>query len=74
MSNFTKLAEVALQAERTMVFAMSTVVHLMEFIDTGESADLDAATGLLNGVELRRWIEDNEIMLPLRRDGRKLNE
>lgn len=68
MSNFGQ------RQQRLVVFAMSTVVHLMEFIDTGESADLDAATGLLNGVELRGWIEANEVMLPLRRDGRKLNE
>ena len=60
--------------DRLMVFAMSAVVHLKEFIDTGESADLDAADGLINGPEVRAWIEDNEIMLPLRRDGKKLNE
>ena len=60
--------------DRLMVFAMSAVVHLKEFIDSGESADLDAADGLINGPEVRAWIEDNEIMLPLRRDGRKLNE
>ena len=60
--------------DRLMVFAMSAVVHLKEFIDSGESADLDAADGLINGPEVRAWIEDNEIMLPLRRDGIKLNE
>ena len=53
---------------------MSAVVHLKEFIDTGESSDLDAADGLLSGTELRAWIEDNEVMLPLRRDFKKLNE
>lgn len=74
MSNFTKLAEAALRSERAMVFAMSAVVHLKEFIDTGNSTDLFAANGLINGPELRAWIEANEIMLPLRRDGKKLNE
>lgn len=60
--------------DRVLIFAMSAIVHLQEFIDTGESADLDAALGLINGTELRAWIEDNEIMLPLRRDGKRLNE
>lgn len=64
----------ALKAERVCIFSMSAVVHLLEFIDTGESADLDAAHGLINGPEVRAWIEENEIMMPLRRDGKKLNE
>ena len=59
---------------RVLVFAMSAIVHLKEFIDTGEPEDLYAADGLINGVEMRGWIDDNEILLPLRRDGKKLNE
>lgn len=59
---------------RVAMFAMCVVVHLKEFIDTGEPMDLCAADGLLNGTELRAWIEENEIILPVRRDGIKLNE
>lgn len=74
MSNFTKVAETALKSERVLVFAMSAIVHLKEFIDTGEPMDLAAADGIINGPEMRAWIEDNQVMLPLRRDGKKLNE
>jgi len=74
MSNFTGVAAAALKSQRAVVFAMCAVVHLKEFIDTGEPMDLDAADGILNGPEMRAWIEDNEIMLPLRRDGKRLNE
>lgn len=74
MSNFTKMAERALSTERILIFAMSTIVHLQEFIDSGDSADLDAANGLISGTEMRAWIDENEILLPLRRDGKRLNE
>ena len=60
--------------ERVLIFAMSAIVHLKEYIDTGEKMDLAAADSLLNGPEVRAWIEVNQIMLPLRRDGKTLNE
>ncbi len=44
-------------------------VHLKEYIDTNEVADMAAAQGILNDPEVQQWIEDNEIMLPVRRDG-----
>ncbi|KKN76141.1 hypothetical protein LCGC14_0373360 [marine sediment metagenome] len=60
--------------KRVLVFAMNAIVHLKEYIDSGEPLDLAAANGVLNGPEVRAWIEDNKILLPLRRDGKKLNE
>ena len=43
--------------------------HLVEHNDTGELADLLAYNSLLNEPEVKSWIENNQIMLPLRRDG-----
>ncbi len=45
------------------------VAHLKEFIDTAESLDLDAATGILADPEVKSWIAENQVMLPVRRDG-----
>ena len=57
-----------------MVIAMCAVVHLKEYIDTGEALDLVTADSLIGWPEMREWIEANQIMLPVRRDGKKLNE
>ena len=44
--------------------------HLIEFNDTGEPHDMQAYEGLLNDPEVREWIENNQVMLPARRDGK----
>ncbi len=43
--------------------------HLIEFNSTGEPADLQAYEALLNEPDVKDWNENNQIMLPLRRDG-----
>ena len=46
----------------------SAVVHLQEFIDTGEPNDLDAAQTNLAHPLIQKWMAENEVLLPLRRD------
>lgn len=66
--------EVEIQDQEVLlVKAFSVIVHLKEHIDTGETADLDVANGMLSSEEMIRWIDDNEVMLPLRRDGKALH-
>ena len=48
----------------------SAVVHYQEHIDTGEALDLGAARGCLDNPLVSQWIDDNEALLPLRRDGK----
>lgn len=43
--------------------------HFKEYIDTNESTDLDSAKGILDDPEVADWIERNEVLLPVRRDG-----
>lgn len=52
----------------TIKFA-AIAVHLKEYIDTNESFDLEAASGLIKDAEVQEWIEDNFVLLPVRRDG-----
>lgn len=56
--------------EITIVQLASAVVHLQEHIDTGELLDLTAAEGNLAHPFVEKWLADNKIMLPVRRDGR----
>jgi len=43
--------------------------HYVEFCETGELADLKAYNSLLGDPEVKEWIDGNQVMLPLRRDG-----
>ena len=54
--------------------ALSAVAHLKEHIDTGEPLDLIAAQSSLDHPSLRAWIERNEVLLIVRRDGLTLLE
>ncbi len=59
------------KTETAIIAALaSAVVHYQEFADTSEPLDLGAARGCLDNPLVSQWIEDNETLLPLRRDGK----
>ena len=51
-----------------MIQLASAVVHLQEHIDTGEGADLSAAQSCLDHPLVQKWMSNNSVLLPLRRD------
>ncbi len=60
--------------EQMLMKALSAVTHLIEFMDTGHGLDLTAAWANLNDPELKAWMENNRVLLPLRRDHQSLVE
>lgn len=50
----------------------SAVVHLREALDNnGSPHDIGAARMCLDQPVVAEWIENNEVLLPVRRDGKK---
>ena len=56
--------------EIIVVQLASAVVHLQEHIDTGELLDLEAAKGNMAHPFVTRWLANNKVLLPVRRDGK----
>ena len=53
----------------------SAIAHLLEYIDTGEGADLAAAMSAINtDEELMRFAESYPVLLPVRRDGKRQHD
>jgi hypothetical protein len=50
----------------------SAVLHYQEFLDTLEPVDLDAAKSALNTLPLKQWLRHNFVLVPVRRDGKRL--
>ena len=59
-----------------LLIAVNAIAHFIEHADTHESTDIHAAMALLKDetVGLKKWIEENGVLVPLRRDGRSLVE
>jgi len=54
-----------------MVYTLSACAHYQEYVDTGHSWDLVTAKDTLRvSPDLRKWIEENPALLPVRRDGK----
>ena len=51
----------------------SLVVHLAEYVETGETTDLDAAKGLLGSPEVAEALEPSA-RLPVTRSGKSVTE
>lgn len=60
--------------EKMLMCALSAVTHLIEFMDTNHGLDLTAAWASLSDPDLRAWMENNRVLLPLRRDHLSLIE
>jgi len=60
--------------QRMLMLALSSICHYQEFIDTKEPTDLFAAQHILADRDLKQWITNNKVLLPLRRDGKTLHE
>lgn len=56
--------------EMIVVQLASAVIHLQEHINTGEAFDFAAAESNLAHPLVEKWMSDNKVLLPLRRDGR----
>ncbi len=48
----------------------SAIAHLLEYIDTGEGADLAAAMSALNTSDVVAFANTYPVLLPVRRDGK----
>lgn len=60
------------EEEIALTAAMNAVIHLQEFIDSGRELDRISATQSLSNPFLRDWVTKHEVLLPLRRDGKKV--
>jgi hypothetical protein len=60
--------------QRMLMKALSAIAHYQEYIDTNQPADLYAAIGVMQDTDLQKWVTDNAVMLPLRRDGKSLRK
>jgi len=61
--------------DKALLAAINAIAHLVEYIDTKEATDIHAAfSGMVHNEDLKGWLADNEILIPLRRDGRSLLE
>jgi hypothetical protein len=58
-----------------VIAALCAAAHYQEYVDTLQPLDLGAAKDSIRLNPLvTEWIEENEIMLPLRRDGKTFLE
>ncbi len=64
----------SIEHERALIQAMNACVHYQEYIDTGESFDLDIAHICIKAPSLQRWLRKNAVLLPIRRDGKSVLE
>lgn len=63
------------QTEINLQTALSILVHVMEYNETGEPLDVLAAKGAYSGnASLQQWIVDNGALIPRRRDGQSITE
>lgn len=62
------------EEEQMLVMAVAAVVHLLEYIATGEDFDFAAARSNLLWPKLVEWYEENGVLLPARRDGKTMAE
>jgi hypothetical protein len=63
-----------LQSDITVSIQLaSLVVHLAEYIDTGEPADLAAARGILQSPSIAQVLKPN-VLLPVTRSGKSVAE
>lgn len=60
----------SIDSDRALVAAVSACVHYQEFIDTGESFDLDSAKSAQRSPSLAKWMRKNPVLMPNRRDGK----
>ncbi len=58
------------ESELIVIQLASAVIHLQEFIDTGELFDRLAANSNLEHPLVKGWMSNNKILLPQRRDGK----
>lgn len=58
-----------------LLVAVNALQHMIEHHDTHEATDVHAAFSLMaNSSAFKEWLSENEILIPLRRDGRSLLE
>jgi len=61
------------QDKAALLIAINALFHMIEHTDTGEATDIHAAFSLMSHSEpLKEWLAENEVLIPLRRDGRSL--
>jgi len=58
--------------ELMLMKALCAVAHLVEYIDTTEQFDFNSAMSNLNDPMLAQWVCENQVLLPVRRDGKTL--
>lgn len=51
------------------IMLASAIAHLLEYSDTSQSEDYAAAMSNLRGSGIVEWAEQNDVLLPVRRDG-----
>jgi hypothetical protein len=62
------------QLTAVLIAACSALAHYQEYADTHHSLDRIAAESALDSPALRRWLKENAVLIPLRRDGKTMLE
>ena len=59
--------------DATKIQLLNMIVHLVEYIETGERVDLDAAKNSLSNPDVAAELEPN-VLLPVTRSGKSVAE